>query len=65
MFWSSWALEIYPGGIADSNEGYVAVYLGNISDSSIKIQYCLSTRDANGEELVHRISIKEFDADGG
>jgi len=52
-FGHQWRLRVYPGGKGDSEEGYVAVQLGNCSDTSIKISYGYSVRDANGKEVVH------------
>jgi len=48
-----WRLWIYPGGTNDSVEGCVVIYLGNCSDTSIKISYGFSVRDATGKEVVH------------
>jgi len=44
-FGHRWVLDLYPGGKATSPEGYVAVALGNESNTSIKIQYDYSVRD--------------------
>ena len=52
-FGHNWLVEIYPGGEEDSVDGYVAVRLCNMSNSSIKIQWCISVRDADGKEVVH------------
>jgi len=52
-FGHEWVLTIYPGGEEDSPEGYAGVGLANRSNTSIKIQYCYSVRDANGKEIVH------------
>ena len=48
-----WVLVLYPGGHANSTEGYVAVSLGNVSNASIKNQCSYCVRDANGKEVVH------------
>ena len=50
-FGHQWVLDLHPGGAEHSPEGYVAVTLGNESDSSIKIQYGYSVRDADGKEV--------------
>ena len=62
-FGHQWILKLYPGGEEDSDEGYVAVSIVNLSDTSIKIQYGYSVRDADGKELVHiKPETDEFDA---
>ena len=52
-FGHEWVLDIYPGGKENSDDGYVAVYLSNMSNKPIKIQYGFSVRDAFGKEVVH------------
>lgn len=37
----------------DSDEGYVAIDLGDMSDKSIEIEYGFSVKDAAGKEVVH------------
>jgi len=56
------ALRLYPGGSNTSSEGFVAVQLVNKSNTSIKIQYGYSVRDANGKEVVHKAYVdnREF-----
>ena len=49
-----WELQIYPGGDEHSAEGMMAVYLGNMSDESIKIEYGYSVKDAAGKEVHHK-----------
>jgi len=62
-FGHQWTLKLYPGGRASSPEGYVAVALANRSNSSIKIQWGCSVRNADGKELVHKKSYTNvFDA---
>ena len=46
-------MDICPGGREVSREGMVAVYLGNRSNKSIKIDWGYSVRDAAGKEVVH------------
>jgi len=52
-FGHQWRLDLYPGGDTNSEEGYAAVGIVNRSNTSIKIQYCYSVRDANCKEVVH------------
>jgi len=62
-FGHEWRLVLYPGGHANSTEGYVAVSLGNASNASIKNQFSYSVRDANGREVVyHKSYTHEFGA---
>lgn len=64
-FGHQWVLFIFPGGRANSPEGYAAVALSNRSNTSIEIQYSFSVRDVNGKELVHCIpKTFEFTAPG-
>ena len=49
-----WSLDLFPGGREDSDDGYAAVRLHNMSNSAIKIQYGYSVRDADGQEVVYR-----------
>ena len=53
-FGHQWNLDIYPGGVDGSPEGYVAVALSNESNTSIEIDYHCGVRDASGKELLHR-----------
>ena len=46
-------MDIYPGGYEDSDDGYVAVDLCNMSNKSIKIQYGFIVRDTAGKEVVY------------
>jgi len=52
-FGHQWRLDIFPGGRDNSTEGYIAVGLSNMSNTSIEIQYCYSARNANGKEVVY------------
>ena len=47
-----WRLDIYPGGEEESDEGYVALEIANMSNTSIKIDWGFSVRDADGKEAV-------------
>ena len=56
-----WKLELYPGGIANSDEGYVAIALRNKSNTGIEVQFGYSVRNADGKEVVnHKLNTKEF-----
>jgi len=56
-----WLLALFPGGKADSAEGCVAIILANKSNTSIKISYGFSARDADGKEVVyHKPQTNEF-----
>ena len=46
-----WRLRVYPGGHDGSDDGGVAVYLQNMSDETIEIEYFFSIRDATGKEV--------------
>ena len=65
-FGHQWRLDIYPGGRTESDEGYAAVELVNMTNASIKIQYCFSVRNADGKEVVHyKPEMHELGANGG
>ena len=51
-----WEISLYPGGTSHSLEGNVAFGLKNKSNTSVKIQYGFSIRDADGKEVVHEES---------
>jgi len=60
-FGHQWVLCIYPGGRAESDEGYVAVDLANMSSTSIRVRYGYSVRNEEGREVVYdRTSNTEF-----
>ena len=64
-FGHQWRIDIYPGGVDNSIEGYVAIQLSNKSNTSIKIQWGYSVRDANGKEVeYHKPQSFEFAANG-
>jgi len=52
-FGHQWVLSVYPGGSENSAEGYVSVGIVNKSNTSIKIQWGFSVRDADGKEVAH------------
>ena len=51
-FGHKWRVILCPGGVVESDDGYVAVMLGNKSNKAIKIQYRCSVRNADGKEVV-------------
>ena len=62
-FGHEWRLKIYPGGREDSDEGMVAVYLGNRSNESIKVEWGVRVRDATGNEVHHaKLFTNDFDS---
>jgi len=56
-FGHQWRLYIYPGGRANSDEGYAVVALSNQLNTSIKIQYGYSVRDAGGKEEMNLVRL--------
>ena len=65
-----WRVDIYPGGRENSDEGYVAILLSNMSNKSIKIEYGYRVRDATSNEVHHAkvTDIRKFgacDTNGG
>jgi len=64
-FGHQWRLYLYPGGTNNSSEGYVAVELVHLSNTSIKMQYSYCVRNADGKEVAHfEPQTKEFDVSG-
>jgi hypothetical protein len=64
---NQWQLRIYPGGHAvdDTAEGTVSIYLQNMSEKSIDIDYCFSVNDGSGKQVVFEQStIHHFDPVG-
>ena len=59
-----WRVDIYPGGVGHSAEGYVAIGLMNMSNKRIEIEYGYCVKDADGKEVVHKKpnTAKEFKA---
>jgi hypothetical protein len=48
-----WCLEIYPGGYSDAEEGMTSLYLANMSDNAIEIDYGFSVNDGNGKQVAY------------
>ena len=57
-----WTVQIFPGGHEESEEIFTAVYLHNMSDKSIDVEFNLTVEDPNppGEDIIddydHEIS---------
>jgi len=51
-FGHRWRLSLFPGGRADSEEGYVAIVLGNMSNTSAEIQWRFNVTNGDGKEVV-------------
>ena len=47
-----WRLKLYPGGDANSREGWVAIYLRNQSSKEIAMQFGISVNDGKGKQIV-------------
>jgi len=62
-----WCLRVYPGGRRDSAEGMVSLYLENMSNKAIKIDYGFSVNDGNGKQVMYKRSPTpdHFDPQGG
>jgi hypothetical protein len=46
-----WRLELLPGGEEDAAEGMISLYLSNMSDKAIDIQFGFSVNDENGKQV--------------
>ena len=44
-FGHQWHLKLYPGGTTDSEDGMVSIFLHNLSNKSIKVQYGLHVKN--------------------
>ena len=51
-----WRLRLYPGGDANSREGWVAIYLRNQSNESITLRYGFSIKDGDDKQIVNKQS---------
>ncbi|KAL7526436.1 hypothetical protein ACHAXR_001488, partial [Thalassiosira sp. AJA248-18] len=47
-FGRQWTLRIYPGGRTDSDDGVVSVYLRNMSEESIEVEYGFTVKKSDG-----------------
>jgi len=48
---NQWRVELSPGGHASAVEGRVSLYLSNMSDKAIDIQFGFSVNDENGKQV--------------
>ena len=48
-FGHKWRVYVYPGGHEGSDDGYVSLFLHNMSNKAIKIQYGYNVRNADGK----------------
>jgi predicted amino acid-binding ACT domain protein len=55
-----WFLAIYPGGITGAAEGMVSIYLENLSDKSIEIDFGFGVSDGNGKQMEYKRSAIPF-----
>ena len=49
---NQWMLWIFPGGRRGSAEGMVSIYLENLSDKSIEVDYCFIIIDGNEKQVA-------------
>ena len=59
-FGHQWKADLFPGGDEGSDDGFISIYLCNMSNKPIKIQYGYSIKDADGKEVVHRTKTNKF-----
>ena len=52
--------DLFPGGDEGSDDGFICIYLCNMTNKPIKIQYGYSIKDADGKEVVHRTKTNKF-----
>ena len=53
-----WLLAIYPGGLATADEKMVSLYLYNMSDKAIDIDFAFSVNDGYGKQVVFKRSAR-------
>jgi hypothetical protein len=53
---NQWCLAITPGGEEDAEEGMVSLYLQNMSDKAIDIDFAFSVNDENGKQVAYKYS---------
>jgi hypothetical protein len=53
---NEWLLTIYPGGDTSAARGRVSLYLANMSDKSIAVQYGFSVINGNGKQVAYERS---------
>ena len=59
-FGHKWRLQIYPGGDTRVDDGMVAVFLENLSNESITIQYGFSVKSKDGKVVEDFASISDM-----
>ncbi|KAL7524276.1 hypothetical protein ACHAXR_000505, partial [Thalassiosira sp. AJA248-18] len=67
-FGHQWRLRIYPGGRTDSDDGMVGVYLCNMSEETIKVEYGFTVKKTDGREVADcdgSITKKQFAPNDG
>lgn len=50
---NQWCLRIYPGGIADADEGKTSLFLFKRSDKAIEVEYDFRVNDGNGKQVAY------------
>jgi hypothetical protein len=53
---NQWYLELYPGGDDDAAEEMASLYLENMSNKSIEVEYGFSVNDGNGKQVAYKQS---------
>jgi hypothetical protein len=62
-----WYLELHPGGDEGAAEGMVSIYLCNMSNKAIDIDFGFSVNDENGKQVAYKQTAtpEHFDPWGG
>jgi hypothetical protein len=62
-----WRLDIYPGGDFIAANGMVSLYLYNMSNKAIEIDFGFSVNVGNGKQVAYKRSdvSRNFDPEGG
>jgi hypothetical protein len=55
-----WRVRVFPGGVAAAAGGMVSLYLDNMSNKSIDIQYGFSVNDEYGKQVAHQRSATPY-----
>jgi hypothetical protein len=53
-FGNQWRLKLYPGGDTTAVEGMMSLFLQNMSDKAIEIDFGFSVNDGNGKQVVYK-----------
>ena len=51
-FGHQWMLAIYPGGDNKSDDGRVGIFLGNMSEKSIEVEFIISVKGADDRDVL-------------